>query len=532
MDLLVVVGEHEVPKRLENRATHIVRTASEGMSAELVEHLRKHSPINVGVVGSSSTAEEMRGAGYSVVEPSLDDNGTPMQAADSVLDLIGNTPLVRLDRLARNTKPHVLAKLEYLNPGGSVKDRPALTMIEEAERQGLIKPGGTIVEPTSGNTGVGLAIVAARKKYKCVFVCPDKVSQEKINLLRAYGAEVHVCPTAVPPEHPESYYSVSDRLAREIPGAYKPDQYQNPANPLAHERATGPEIWEQTAGRITHFVAGVGTAGTIVGTAKYLKSKNPDIKIVGADPEGSVYSGGTGRPYLVEGVGEDFFPGNYDRSMLDEVIAVSDRESFNMARTLTVEEGIFTGGSSGMAVAAALKLAERLTEDDVVVVLVPDSGRGYLSKIYNDDWMAEYGFSHNEGKTALDVLSMKSASSPSMPAIVHVHPHETVREVAATMREFSVSQVVVVSAEPPLVMGEVAGSVVEEDLMQLAFEQPAVLDKPIGDFMGAVPPTIGAGELAADAIERLANNPALLVVDAGHPIGILTRSDLLEFLTQ
>lgn len=542
MELLVIVGDHDVPQHLIERADHVIRTEAHGMSPELVAHVRGHIPRNVAVVGSAETAQSLKGAGFPVTLHSdggevitgvdtipLTDVGEPMDVASSIIDLTGNTPLVRLDRMAKGIRPTLLAKLEFLNPGGSVKDRPSITMIEEAERQGLLRPGGTIVEPTSGNTGVGLAIVAARKRYKCIFVVPDKVSQDKINVMRAYGAEVVVCPTAVEPDNPNSYYSVSDRLAREIPGAFKPNQYENPANPLAHELTTGPEIWEQTKGRVTHFVAGVGTAGTISGTARYLKSKNPDIQIIGADPVGSVYSGGTGRPYLVEGVGEDFFPGNYDPTVIDRIIAVSDTDSFNTARRLTAEEGILTGGSSGMALAAAIELGKELPHDAVVVVLLPDSGRGYVTKFYSDSWMADYGFLHATGPSAQDVLRAKASG---IPEIVHVHPHETVREVASIMREFDVSQVLAVNAEPPLVMGEVAGSVNEADLLRMTFGNQAVLDEPISQHLGPIPPVIGAGESVTDVIGKLDKNDALLVVDEGHPIGILTRSDLLEYLAR
>src|SRR5262245_32098636 len=315
-----------------------------------------------------------------------------MDVADSLLDLVGNTPLMRLGRVGRELECDLLAKLEMLNPGGSVKDRPAVAMIDAAERDGLLRPGGTIVEPTSGNTGAGLAIVAAQRGYRCIFVMSDKMSEEKVSLLRAYGADVVVCPTAVPPEHPDSYYSVADRLTRETPGAFRPDQYSNPANPAEHERSTGPEIWRQTAGRITHFVAGIGTGGTITGVARHLKARNPAVQVIGADPEGSVYSGGSGRPYLVEGIGEDFWPSTYDPSLIDRVVMVRDADSFLTARRVTREEGILVGGSTGTAVWAALEVGKELAPDDVVVVLVPDSGRGYLSKVYNDAWMADFGF--------------------------------------------------------------------------------------------------------------------------------------------
>src|SRR6476619_4365146 len=324
--------------------------------------------------------------------PMSADSVIAVEVADSLLDLVGNTPMVRLGRVGAGLACDLIAKVELFNPGGSVKDRPAIAMIDAAEREGLLRPGGTIVEPTSGNTGVGLAIVAAHRGYGCIFVMSDKMSAEKVALLRAYGADVVVCPTAVPPEHPDSYYSVADRLTRETPNAFRPDQYSNQHNPEEHERSTGPEIWRQNAGRITHFVAGIGTGGTITGVGRYLKQMNPEVQIIGADPEGSVYSGGTGRPYLVEGVGEDFWPDTYDRTVCDEIIAVSDAESFDMTRRLAREEGLLVGGSCGMAAVAALRVAERCGPDDVVVVLLPDGGRGYLSKIFNEEWMADYGF--------------------------------------------------------------------------------------------------------------------------------------------
>jgi cystathionine beta-synthase len=437
--------------------------------------------------------------------------------------------LVRLDVVGRDLPCHLLAKLEFLNPGGSVKDRPAVAMIDAAERAGLLGPGGTIIEPTSGNTGVGLAIVAARRRYRCVFVMPDKVAPEKISLLRAYGAEVVVCPTTVAPDHPDSYYSVSDRLTRETPGAFKPNQYENQANPLSHELTTGPELWAQTRGRITHFVAGVGTGGTITGVARYLKAQNPAIQVIGADPEGSVYSGGTGRPYLVEGIGEDFWPGTYDPSVVDRVIAVSDRDSFLTARRVTRDEGILVGGSAGTAVWAALQVGHELGPSDVVVVLIPDSGRGYLSKLYDDKWLADFGFLRSSGHTAGDVLARKGAR---IPALVHVHPDELGRDVISLLREYSISQVPVVKAELPLAAAEVVGAVHDRGLMERAFHDPGVLDRPIGESMDPPLPAIGIGEPVALAVERLEGSSAVLVFDGGHPIGVLTRADVLNFLAQ
>ncbi|WP_200307515.1 cystathionine beta-synthase [Streptomyces adelaidensis] len=462
-----------------------------------------------------------------------------MRFHDSMISLVGNTPLLRLNSVTEGIQATVLAKVEYFNPGGSVKDRIALRMIEAAEKSGELEPGGTIVEPTSGNTGVGLAIVAQQKGYKCIFVCPDKVSTDKINVLRAYGAEVVVCPTAVDPEHPDSYYNVSDRLVRETPGAWKPDQYSNPHNPLSHYHSTGPELWEQTDGRITHFVAGVGTGGTISGTGRYLKDASEGrVQVIGADPEGSVYSGGSGRPYLVEGVGEDFWPTAYDRTVADEIIAVSDKDSFQMTRRLAKEEGLLVGGSCGMAVVAALRVAERLGPDDVVVVLLPDSGRGYLSKIFNDEWIGQHGFSEDKPSTeptAGRVLAQKAdAETGGIPSFVHMHPTETVGDAIKVLREFGVSQMPVVApgaGHPDVMAGEVIGAVEERVLLHALYAERTPADAPLEKHMSEPLPVVGSGEPVARLMSALEGRDAAVVLVDGKPAGIVTRQDLLAFLT-
>src|SRR3954467_13362428 len=461
---------------------------------------------------------------------SVQDTFRAVEVYDSVVELIGNTPLVRLGSVAEGLPAQVLAKVEYLNPGGSVKDRIATRMIDAAEAAGLLEPGGTIVEPTSGNTGVGLAMGAQSRGYRCVFVCPDKVSEDKRNVLKAYGAEVVVCPTAVPPEHPDSYYNVSDRLARERPGGWKPNQYANVNNPRSHYETTGPEIWRQTDGRVTHFVAGVGTGGTISGVGRYLKEVSDGaVRIIGADPEGSVYSGGTGRPYLVEGVGEDFWPDTYDKSITDEIVAVSDGDSFDMTRRLAREEGLLVGGSCGMAVVAALKVAADAGPDAIVVVLLPDGGRGYLSKLFNDDWMADYGFLAAGGgvETVGEVLSRKGAQ---LPEFVHVHPNETVREAIDILREYGVSQMPVVKEEPPVMAAEVVGSVQERQLLDALFDGRARPAARPGRHVAAPLPMIGGGEPVSAAVAALHDADAAVVLDDGKPRGVVTRQDLLGFL--
>ena len=456
-----------------------------------------------------------------------------MDINDSLIELIGRTPLLRLRKMGAALDCELVAKLEMLNPGGSVKDRIGIRMIDAAQRSGHLKPGGTIVEPTSGNTGVGLAIAAAIKGYRCIFTMPDKMSQEKIALLRAYGAEVVITPTAVPPESPESYYRVADRLTEEIPGAFQPNQYFNQENPAAHYATTGPEIWRQTEGRITHFVCGVGTGGTVTGTGRYLKEQNPDVVIVGADPEGSLYTGTEARPYLVEGIGEDFIPETFDPDIVDRWVTVSDRDSFITARRITREEGLLVGGSCGTAVFAALEVGKELGPDDLVVVILPDSGKSYLSKVFNDSWMLQYGFLDRPGTQAVigEVLQEKRRAGASIPDMVAVPAHEKVGRAIDTLQEFGISQVPVAKSEKPDDLSEILGSIHERSLLDRVFRDRDAINRDVVEVMDPPLPVVQLGAGVEEMFEGLSRGAeAILVADGSAPAGVLTRADLLEFL--
>ena len=454
----------------------------------------------------------------------------------TLLDLVGGTPIVRLDKLGRDVEPTLLAKLEHLNPGGSVKDRIGLPMIEQAERDGKLRPGGTIVEPTSGNTGVGLAIAAAIKGYRCIFVMPDKMSQEKIALLRAYGAEVVICPTAVPPDSPESYYSVSDRLAEEIPGGFKPDQYSNMANPDAHYEVTGPEIWEQTGGELAAIVISVGTGGTISGVGRFFKERKPETLIVGADPEGSVYTAqeeADVHPYLVEGIGKDSWPQTMDPDVVDEWLRVSDRDSFLTSRRLAREEGILAGGSAGTTVWAALQIAARFGRDARILTIIPDTGRNYLSKFYDDNWMLDHGFLERRAPapTVGAVMNAKRAEEPGVPEFIVIGSHQKVGEAIELMQRYSISQLPVVRDGASESLADVVGSLQDRDLLDRVFKNPDALHEDVANAMQPPLATIDAGDSLDEVFPTLTGRTnAVVVALEGRPIGVITRSDLLEFL--
>jgi cystathionine beta-synthase len=450
---------------------------------------------------------------------------------DSILDTIGDTPLVRLSRIGAGLRPTLVAKLEAFNPGGSIKDRIAIALIDAAERDGQLRPGGTIVEPTSGNTGTGLAIAARLKGYRVIAVMPDKMSREKIDLLRAYGAEVVLAPTDVPPDSPRSYYRVADRLTQEIPGAFQPNQYVNPANPQAHYESTGPELWEQLGDRITHLVAGVGTGGTITGLARFLRERKPELAVIGADPEGSIYSGGADnvRPYLVEGVGEDFWPQTFDPSVVDRWVTVSDRDAFLTTRRLAHLEGILAGGSGGLALHAALTVAAEIEDPQaLIVVIIPDGGRSYLSKIYSDAWMRQYGFlERGVDLTVGDVLRRKREAG-EIPSLVTVEPHFRVRDAVALLHEHRVSQLPVVSAHDP---ATIVGAIGERGLLRHAAEDPTLLDAQIVDVMEPPFAAVSSQDPVREAVALLVGDQqALMVTHEGRAAGLVTRTDLLEAL--
>ena len=452
-----------------------------------------------------------------------------VQYFESILDTVGHTPLVRLRETARGLPCPVLAKVESFNPGGSVKDRIALAMVEDMERQGRLKPGGTIVECTSGNTGLGLAMVAAVKGYRAAFCMPDKVSSEKVYLLKAFGAEVFLSPTAVEPKHPDSYYSVAKRIASERPGAVLMDQYHNPANPAAHYATTGPELWQQTAGKITHFVAGMGTGGTISGTSRYLKEQNPKIQVIGADPVGSILKQykdtgtlGEAHTYKIEGVGEDFIPTALDFSLVDRAISCTDRDGLNTARRLAREDAIFVGGSAGMATWVALQVAKECGPDDLVVVLLPDTGERYLSKVHNDEWMRD---NHLMDLTDARVEQLVSGKTPRLRKLISVSAGEPLRKALALIEEHDVSQL------PVLRDGEVVGTLAEDDVLRTALADRAALDRPVDGIMGAPLPVVSSDE-GAEVVTKLlaARNAAVLVRSGGVLTGILTRFDMLHFI--
>jgi cystathionine beta-synthase len=452
-----------------------------------------------------------------------------VEYVESILDLVGNTPLVRLSKVTEGLRPLILAKLEQLNPGGSVKDRIGLSMLEDAERRGLLRPGGTIVEPTSGNTGHGLAMAAAIKGYKMIFVMPDKMSAEKISLLRAYGAEVVICPTNVERESQQSYYSVADRLTREVPGAFQPNQYFNPRNPEAHYRTTGPEIWRQTDGRITTFVAGVGTGGTITGVGKYLKEQNPAVRVIGADPEGSIYSGEI-APYKVEGVGEDFWPGTFDREIVDEFIQVTDRECFVAARKLARQEGILVGGSAGLALHAAIQVAVDSKPDDVIVVLLPDTGRNYLSKFFSDEWMRQNGYLQR--LVPARVREVIDSHTDGVPELVSVGAGKSVGEAIDLMQQYGISQLLV-TENGSTAGGGVVGSIQERTLLDRIYRDPTVVTTSVSTAMDPPFARVAAGAPIEEAFEALlGGEPALMIVEGDLPVGVITRSDLLEFVAR
>lgn len=442
--------------------------------------------------------------------------------AENILETIGNTPLVRLNRSTSHLAPTIYAKIESFNPGGSTKDRVALRMIEEAERAGLLRPGGTVIEATAGNTGVGLALVSAVRGYRCIFVMPDKMSSDKVRLLRSYGAEVVITPTNVPPDSPESYNGVANRLTSEIEGAWRAGQFNNLANPQAHFDSTGPEIWEQTEGRVNVFIASAGTGGTLSGTGRYLKQRNPRVRVIGADIEGSILSGGTPGPWKVEGIGEDFVPSTLNAQVIDEWLRVSDAVSFQTARKVAREEGILLGGSSGTALAAAFQYAQRCTSDDVIVVLCPDTGRNYISKMYDDLWMSQNGFMDvpPERTTAGDLL----ASLGREGKLIYLLPGDSLQRAAETFREHGISQLPVVEN------GKMIGAVQEITIVHAQHRGLLSRDVPLREVMARPLPQVDTGVLLEEVYRLLlAGNSAVTVTRDGLLAGLITRADLMDY---
>lgn len=527
---LVLVDGHRSP-RLEANAKRILTAPGQDFDAdgspspELIAWVRQHA-VTLSIAGPGADRVLRKLSEHGLLAQRVNEgepvvSGEGMQIVANILELVGDTPLVRLDRLFPDSRALVLGKLEAANPGGSTKDRVAVSLVDAAERDGRLKPGGRIVEPTSGNTGVGLAIVAARRGYRCTFTVPDKVAAEKIALLRAYGAEVVVCPTNVEADDPRSYYSVAREIAQADPSAFHPDQYSNPANPAAHFATTGPEIWAQTAGKVTHFVAGAGTGGTLGGIGRYLKSQNPGVRVVAADPVGSVYSGGGAEPYLVEGIGEDFWPANWDGEIVDEIVPVSDAESFAWVRRAAKQEGILVGSSCGAALACAARVAAEAEDGDVIVVLLPDGGRGYLSKVYDDTWMRVHGFIDEDGdeRKIRDVVAAIEKRRPLLP---HVHPDETVRTVAGIMAEYAIEELPVLVVEGPSVPSQIVGAV-DLAMVAQALGHPHEL---IG--RGASPlPFAGVGENVTTVVSRMGDRRGVVVNDRGRPLALLTFADIL-----